>query len=142
MSLITLEFFGKVEAKKNSKTPFVGKDGKMRVANSKKAQDSMNAIMLQVPGEYRDLNLESPDIWFMFTVADGRSDRDNMVSTLLDCLVKMKVLKNDSIARNNGRIIIEPAVISDHYKTVVEIMPRPIPMSESGLRLRAKKGTR
>lgn len=118
-----IEFFGKIEAKKNNLLPVVRKNGNAALVYSSKARASMDSLMLQVPGEFRDMRLISPDVEFFFTVADGRSDRDNMRTSLLDCLVKMGVLRNDSMAAFNGKETAWPAVISDHYRTVVRIHP-------------------
>jgi hypothetical protein len=111
-----LEFFGKVPAKKNSLIP----TKKGPVINTG-TRDSISRLELQVPGIYRDINLKHPDLEFAFYMPEGRSDRDNMVTTLLDVLCKMGVLENDTVAKCNGTITIHPAKYAPDYTTYVVI---------------------
>lgn len=54
--------------------------------------------------------LEHPDMAITFYVSDGRADRDNKLSTLLDVLQKAHVIRNDNIAHCNARMVLNPAV--------------------------------
>jgi hypothetical protein len=110
-----IELFGKPIAKKNDKIPFRNKAGKMRFRYGGQAE--LDSLMVQVPGELRDLKLMHPRIEFFFTVAKRKFDRDNAQTTLLDILVKMGTLAGDSVATCNGSMVIHPAVISDHWFT-------------------------
>lgn len=66
--------------------------------------------------------LEHPTMAFTFHVNNQRSDRDNRLTTILDVLQKAMVLRNDNIAHCNGRIVIEPAVLTKaEESTVIEI---------------------
>lgn len=114
-----IELEGKPVAKKNDKIPFKNKAGKMRFRYG--SQDQLDRLAIQIPGWARDLKLEHPAIEFEFTVAHRKFDRDNAVTTLLDLLVKMGVLAQDSVAHCNGLMTIHPAVISDHWLTVVKL---------------------
>jgi len=50
-----------------------------------------------------------------------RQDRDNIVTTVLDVLVKAGVLAGDNIARFNGMLTVHPAKIDPHERIVIEI---------------------
>ena len=115
-----LHFLGRVAAKKNNKIPLRNKEGKMRFRYGD--QEGLDRLAVQVPGWARDMQLVHPDLEFQFTVQRRDFDRDNAVTTLLDLLVKMGCLKNDSVAQCNGKITILPAVISDHWATVVRLI--------------------
>jgi hypothetical protein len=82
-------------------------------------QTELDRLAVQIPAECRDLNLLHPDLDVTFWVLDRRSDRDNMLTTLLDLLKDYGVIRNDSIAQCNGTVILRPAIICDHYKTVI-----------------------
>lgn len=110
---------GAVPSKKNEKTPFKNKAGKMRFYNP--SQAAIDRLSMQVPATVRDLGLLHPDIEFTFTVPHGGMDTDNTVTTLMDILVTMGVLQNDSVARNNGRKTINPAVRGDVARTTIKL---------------------
>lgn len=114
---------GKVIAKKNLKRTFRGKDGKMAVTYGA-GQDALDRLSMQIPGEVRDLGLLHPDIEFFFTVPDGRIDTDNSITTLMDILVKMGVLQDDSVAKNNGTKTIHPARRGDVATTIIKLTDR------------------
>lgn len=60
-----------------------------------------------------------PDIWVTFQTTLAAQDRDGMLTTVLDCLVEARVLHDDRIAKCNGRIIVEPAVLVEDQKQIV-----------------------
>lgn len=120
-AVYTISLIGKVVAKKNLKRTFRARNGKM-VATYGAGQQDLDRLAMQVPAEVRDLGLVHPDIEFFFTVPDGRIDTDNSVTTCMDILVKMGVLQNDSVARNNGRKIIHPAQRGPIAKTTIMLI--------------------
>jgi Holliday junction resolvase RusA-like endonuclease len=120
-----ITLFGQVPGKKNRYSPTVNKKtGKAMFIKDSKLQKELDDLLVQIPGELRNLRLESPDIEVELTVPNGRADRDNIFTSLLDVLVQARVLRNDSTAASNGRYTIYPATISDYYKTVIRITPR------------------
>jgi Holliday junction resolvase RusA-like endonuclease len=50
-----------------------------------------------------------------------RQDRDNIVTTLLDVLVKAGILAGDSIKRFNGQMTVHPAQIDREERVVIEL---------------------
>lgn len=119
---ITLIILGKIPAKKNTKKVIKTRSGKW-TATYGSAQQEIDRIELQIPGEVRDLNLVHPEIEFTFSAPLQNWDRDNAVTTLLDVLVKYSVLKNDSVLQCNGKIVIHPCVRGD-WETVIDILPK------------------
>ena len=66
--------------------------------------------------------VKHPDMRVRFYVATKRQDRDNMLTTILDCLKKAGVIEDDNIARFNGVLTVLPALlVKDEERTVVEI---------------------
>jgi hypothetical protein len=112
----------KVSSKKNKYLPMII-GGKASLIKDSKLRKELDALASQIPASMRNLNLEHPEIEVMMTVADGRSDRDNVLVTIMDLLVSTGVLRNDSIAASNGKITVYPAILSDHFKTVVRLTP-------------------
>ena len=127
---IALVFYGKVPAKKNSLIPVAGK----QIINTK-ARAAIQRLEIQVPGWARDMKLLHPDIEFEFSMPEGRSDRDNMLTTLLDVLCNMGVLANDTVAKCNGTIILRPAKYAPEYITTVTIRPN----KDNGWKIPRKK---
>jgi Holliday junction resolvase RusA-like endonuclease len=60
-------------------------------------------------GDFARQPLTHPALGFTFYVQTTRSDRDNKLSTLMDCLVAGGVLKDDSIEDSNELILIGKA---------------------------------
>jgi Holliday junction resolvase RusA-like endonuclease len=117
---LTLNLKGHVPSKKNSYRPKKGGKGFYK---DDRLQAELDRLAMQIPGEFRDLNLISPAISFTFTYTKANWDRDNAVTALLDILVSMSVIKNDNLASCNGRIVIEPAVRGEDDGVVIVITP-------------------
>lgn len=114
----TIELLGHVPAKKNTTVSvMVGK--KRRTIYAAKTYTELDRLAMQIPGEARDIHLLHPEIDFYMTTVDGRSDRDNAVTSCLDLLVLYGVLSNDTIASCNNRITIHPAKKGEVAKTVI-----------------------
>jgi len=120
MEPIELTLIGKVPSKKNRYTP--NKDGK-GFHKDKRLQLELNRLAMQIPGEYRDLNLISPAIDVYFTYEKFNADRDNGTTCVIDLLVSMNVLKNDNAASCNGTITIHPAVRGEQDSVRVVLTP-------------------
>jgi Holliday junction resolvase RusA-like endonuclease len=124
-----LTLFGELPSHKNEKVATLRKrkkDTKKGVAGStymgirtkSAVKDAMDRAGLQIPGDMRDLKLRHPKIEFYFKVARVNVDRDNIVSTVLDLLVRYGVLENDSISSCNHTITIYPAMLTvDEWET-------------------------
>lgn len=108
-----------VVSKKNAYTPHKG--GMHKSPALKAALDDLE---MQVPGELRDLQLEHPDITISFSPRSNSIDRDNLLTTVLDVLVRCQVIPDDSIKHCNGFIILKPAEISQDDSVHVLIHPK------------------
>lgn len=84
----------------------------------------LETLELQVSGSVRDLSLEDPKIDVYFTYTTKRWDRDNYWTTICDILCRYKVLKGDSIAALNSKIVLHPAVRGDYDGCRVVLHPR------------------
>jgi hypothetical protein len=119
-AVYTIRLIGHVPAKKNS-THSIIIGGKRRTIYSRDSYIELDRLAYQIPPEVRDLKLIHPEIEFWITVPQGRSDRDNTVTSCLDLLVLYGVLVNDSIASCNGKMTIHPAVRGDIHKTIIKL---------------------
>lgn len=101
---------GPICSKKNLLKPRKrpGKDGKAFYYDREiKAQ--LEGIEHELEMQWKGKPLVHPAIVFIWYTQTGRSDRDNKVTTVLDCMVKAGVLKDDSIDACNGEMLIGKA---------------------------------
>jgi hypothetical protein len=125
---IEITLRGHIPSKKNSYSPRKDKPGFFK---NSKLQVQLDRLALQIPGEYRDLKLESPDLHFYFTYEKANWDTDNAMTTLIDLLVQYGVLANDNIRRLNGFKVIHPAVKGDFDGCRVLIYPPGLTLDRS-----------
>lgn len=112
-----LTLLGPVPSKKN-----LWKHGRGHSYIPEEVTEQINSLTLQAKSQWRRKPVEHPNITIQFYVTSRRQDRDNMVTTILDCLTKGGVLVNDNIARCNGMLSVVPAVVVKQYeRTVVGI---------------------
>lgn len=104
--------------------------GKMRMFKDRQLAALLDSLAVQIPAELRNLHLKHPDLDVTFIVPmdnardrPSRSDRDGMLTTILDILVRMGVIRDDSISVFNGTIILRPAQVGKDYKTIIRIQP-------------------
>ncbi len=119
---IELEFFGAQVSKKNRYRAVVNsKSGKAQLVKDRKLNAKLDYLVRQIPVEYFDLKLESPTITFQryCPEVDLRQDRDNIFQSLLDLLVRVQTLRDDSDLYNNGAWHILPTQIADAQKVVL-----------------------
>jgi hypothetical protein len=113
---------GQLVSKKNLYMPLMIK-GRVRMIKNSALQAKIDEIACQVPADMRGLMLVHPDVRLQMTVAHGRGDQDGAWTLLCDILKDLRVIRNDSIAQFNGRKILEPCVMSDHWRTVLTLTP-------------------
>lgn len=124
MDPFEIELRGHIPSKKNSYRPRRGGKGRGFFKDTR-LQAELDRLALQIPGEYRDLKLESPHLEWNFTYARANWDLDNAKTTVLDLLVQYGVLMNDNIKRLNGGETTHPAVKGDYDSVRVVITPQP-----------------
>lgn len=105
---------GKVPSKKNNYR-YSAKGGYI----PRETSSLLNALELQVRSQWKRDTLESAVIGATFYVKDGVSDLDNKLTSMIDILVKAKVVRNDNIKRVR-RISAEAVIIKggDEYSEV------------------------
>lgn len=111
---------GKVPSKSNCYQ--IVSNGKFsRLAKKKNLKEYEESFYIQLPPSLRSLNI---DTWFEFHVdvfyPSNRSDIDNALKILLDCLQKTKTIKNDNKCI---KIIANKAVDKDNPRAEFRIVP-------------------
>jgi Holliday junction resolvase RusA-like endonuclease len=113
----TLVLTGHVPSKKNLWQR--GKNGRMFLDAAVKAQ--IDALTRQASAQWPDPPIKHPDIDIQFYTRDARPDRDNKLTTILDCLRDAGVIKNDNIGSFNGTLTIRPAIIQRNERVIVKV---------------------
>ena len=115
-------------AKKNSLRPVQRKDGRLGIINDRAGKALLDRLAMQVPPEVRDLGLIDPAIEVTFGVPaeylagkrNRRFDRDNAFTSVVDILIDMGVMADDSVGGGcNGTITIHPAIVDESWRTTV-----------------------
>src|SRR6266568_4422907 len=114
---IELEIYGNIPTVKDSYLPVMRK-GKPALTKDRKLTAKLNYILEQIPREVWDTKLKHPTITMQRYAPEQnqRRDRDGMLTTLLDLLVRAGVLEDDSDLYNNGAWHILPTQIADAQK--------------------------
>lgn len=81
----------------------------------------IDALTAQAEAQWKHEPVIHPNVMVCFNVSSRRQDRDNMLTTILDCLRKAGVIKDDNIAQFNGTITVHPAVVSEEESTTIWI---------------------
>jgi hypothetical protein len=87
----------------------------------KNVSETLRDLELQARVGWRDSRgplppVVDPDITFQLFIKNPSKDRDGIITTLLDVLVKARVLPDDSIRKYNGREVIEPVILVDSIR--------------------------
>jgi Holliday junction resolvase RusA-like endonuclease len=112
--------YGITKSKKNTYTP--KRTGGMY--KNTELQAELDNLEAQVPGDVRDLRLEHPDVLVEFSSRSKRRDRDGLLTTVLDVLVKCGVFQNDDIAHFNGTVTLLPAKVGQEDAVHLLIFPK------------------
>jgi hypothetical protein len=117
MTLHRILLAGHVPTKKNGKRAWAG-----RVVIDPAVRGHIDALVYQARGIWRARPPieKARMIRAIFGVRDGRGDLDGKWTTLLDCLVRARVIRNDSIARL-PRHITEARIINPGNEEWVEV---------------------
>ncbi len=103
----TLRLVGHCPAKKNLWTM-----GKRGMYINQAVRSEIDWITLQARQQWGQRPpVEHPAVVVTFYVRNRISDRDNKLTTILDCLRAAGVIVNDNTKRFNGPVVIEPAVV-------------------------------
>jgi Holliday junction resolvase RusA-like endonuclease len=81
-------------------------------------------LTAQAKAQWKREPVTHPNILVQFYVRDKRRDRDNMLTTLLDCLCKAGVLVNDNMAQCNGLLVVYPALVDKNERAEVCVTKR------------------
>jgi Holliday junction resolvase RusA-like endonuclease len=113
----TLVLYGHCPSKKNLWKR--GRGGRTYIDSDVKAL--IDALTKQARAQWKHEPVTHPDMRVQFFARDRRRDRDNMLTTILDCLRDAGVIVNDNIAQANGTLVLLPAVIDKDERTVIEV---------------------
>ena len=94
-----------------------GRGGRTYIDSETKAL--IDALTLQAQNQWRGEPVTHPDMRVRFYTRDRRRDRDNMLTTILDCLREAGVIVNDNIAQFNGTLSLLPAVIDENERVTI-----------------------
>lgn len=81
----------------------------------------IESLTHQAAAQWPDPPAKHPDIRVQFFTRDARGDRDNKLTTVLDCLRDARVIVNDNIAQFNGTVVLLPAIIRAKEMVVIEV---------------------
>jgi Holliday junction resolvase RusA-like endonuclease len=115
--MATLILHGHLPSKKNLWKR--GRGGRTYIDSDVKAL--IDALTAQAQHQWKDEPVEHPELIVEFYMRDKRRDRDNMLTTVLDCLCAAGVLVNDNVARCNGLLVVYPAVIDKDERVTIEV---------------------
>ncbi len=116
-----IEWTTPVPSKKNSLQQGIAKSGKKYRYYATEVQKEIADLEMQVPGHLRDLSLEHPKVALYLTAPTDRIDMDGVWTCLLDVLKKQGVIIDDNLRHFNGGVYLAPAVISDHWLTIIKL---------------------
>ncbi len=119
---IVLEFYGNIPSVKDRYLPVMRK-GKPALTKDHKLRAQLDYILQQISREWWDLRLRDPTIVMQRFAPkkNKRRDRDQILVTLLDLLVKAGVLIDDSDLYNNGDWHILKTQIAEAQKVVLTL---------------------
>ena len=96
-----------------------GKGGRTYIDNETKVL--IDALTLQAQAQWKHEPVKHPWMSFQFFTRDRRRDRDNLLTTVLDCLREAGVIVNDNIESFNGALILLPVVIDKVERVKIEV---------------------
>lgn len=99
-----------------------GRSGGLYLDRDVKAK--LDFLTFQAARQWPEAPVIHPDVDIQFYVLDQRTDRDNRLGALLDCLQKAGVIKNDNIKNFNGTVTILPAILAVRERTILKIRGR------------------
>lgn len=96
------------------------KNGRMFLNDEVKAR--LDSLIIQARLQWgAQQPVTHPDMKVTFYFSSGRPDRDNRLTAILDCLQEAGVILNDNVAKFNGPVLLNPAVMVSAGKERVEV---------------------
>lgn len=98
----------------------------------KSVVDTEKDAISQIPADLWGIEMMHPHMvfWFNLPSKSFAADRDGIATTILDYLVRTKVLKDDNCRNCNGVVIFMPAVKSDSKKFTIWLYPNETDLTE------------
>jgi Holliday junction resolvase RusA-like endonuclease len=122
MNQHTLLIEGHVPSKKNEYAIRRYPNGKNSFYIPADVKADLDAIQYQMAKQWgKRPTLVHPNVVFHLYAKTSRSDRDNRVQTLIDCMVKAGVIADDNIAKFNGYVLITPCIVGGPEKSVINL---------------------
>lgn len=82
---------------------------------------TIDGLIIQAKAAWHRPPIKHPHLSFELLVTSRRQDRDNILLTLMDVLVKAGVLVNDNIASCNGSVVLLPARVGSEEGARIEV---------------------
>jgi Holliday junction resolvase RusA-like endonuclease len=100
-----------------------GSQGPSRTqTNTARTSALIDALTAQAQAQWKHEPVTHPNVYVEFHVRDRRRDRDNLLTTVLDCLREAGVIVNDNIAQFNGTVVLLPAVMDGDERVKIEVV--------------------
>lgn len=80
-------------------------------------------LQLQANQQRPEVPHVHPELRIRFWQRSGFQDRDNKLKTILDILTQARIIANDNVNTFNGRLVVEPSVLSDDERVEIWINP-------------------
>lgn len=96
-----------------------GKGGRTYI--DREVQSVIDSLTIQARAQWSGPPVTHPDMSIRFYVRDQRGDRDNKLTTVLDCLRTAGVIVNDNLKQFNGQLVLLPAVINPLERVEIEV---------------------
>jgi hypothetical protein len=79
----------------------------------------------QIPADLWGIEIKHPHMvfWFQLPSKSFALDRDGVVTSIFDYIVKAKVIKDDNCRNSNGVVILMPAVKAESKRFVIWLYP-------------------
>ena len=96
-----------------------GKDGRTYIDDE--TQALIDTLTTQAKAQWKHEPVTYPSMSIQFFTRDRRRDRDNLLTTVLDCLRDAGVIFNDTIKSFNGTLVLLPAVVDENERVAIEV---------------------
>jgi Holliday junction resolvase RusA-like endonuclease len=96
-----------------------GKGGRTYIDDE--TQALIDTLTTQAKAQWKHEPVTHPSMSIQFFTRDRRRDRDNLLTTVLDCLRDAGVIFNDTIKSFNDTLVLLPPVVDENERVAIEV---------------------